>query len=83
MNFPTVELEPTTPHRVCVLHRNVPNMVSTLSGAMAAEGVNIETMVSKSRKDVACTILDVDKVPTGEASQKLAGVEGIIRVRVL
>ncbi len=83
VNFPEVVMAPTTPYRVCALHKNVQGMVSTLSAAMADEGLNIESVASKSRKDYAYTILDVDKAPSAAALEKLAAVPGILRVRAL
>lgn len=84
VNLPSVSMPRGEGYvRLCIIHRNIPNMITLLTGALSAEGVNIENMQSKSRKDYAYTILDVTgKVDSGIA-QKIEQNEGIIRARVL
>ena len=81
VNFPTVEVARTTDTRICVLHKNIPNMLTQISGVVSAAGINIETMVNKSKKDNAYTILDVEGDPDGDALAKIQAIEGVIRVR--
>ena len=58
-------------------------MISTVSAAMAAKGINIENIISKSKKDYAYTMLDVVGDVSDATLQHLYEVEGIIRVRVI
>ena len=44
VNFPRVPLGPVVGSRLCVLHRNIPNMLSQISGLVSAEGINIARM---------------------------------------
>lgn len=81
VNFPTVEVPRTTERRICVLHKNVPNMLSQISGVVSATGINIETMVNKSKKDNAYTVLDVEGDPDEAALEKIRAIDGVIRVR--
>lgn len=81
VNFPTVEVPRTTERRICVLHKNVPNMLSQISGVVSAAGINIETMVNKSKKDNAYTVLDVEGDPDEAALEKILAIDGVIRVR--
>ncbi|MDD5897125.1 MAG: 3-phosphoglycerate dehydrogenase family protein [Clostridia bacterium] len=83
VNFPDVQMERTTPYRVCALHKNVQGMVSSLSAALADAGVNIETVASKSRKDYACTLLDVAAQPSSETLETIRAVPGMLRVRLI
>ncbi|MCL2487040.1 MAG: 3-phosphoglycerate dehydrogenase family protein [Oscillospiraceae bacterium] len=69
--------------RVCVLHRNIPNVLTKLSGFLTAQGLNIENMLSKSKKDYSYTVLDFDGNLTDETVAALAGVTGVIRVRTI
>ena len=84
VNLPTVVMPRGEGYdRLCIIHRNIPNMITLLTGALSAQGVNIESMQSQSRKDYAYTILDVSgKVEPG-ISEKLEENEGIVRARVL
>ncbi len=83
VNFPNVTMERSGAVRLCVIHRNIPNMISTVSAAMAAKGINIENIISKSKKDFAYTMLDVVGDVSDATLQHLYEVEGIIRVRVI
>lgn len=83
VNFPAVSMPRDGNVRVCIIHRNIPNMINLLSGVLAGAGVNIENMQSKSRKEYAYTILDVTgkmDLATAEAIEKN---DGIIKVRVI
>ncbi|MCR5122227.1 MAG: 3-phosphoglycerate dehydrogenase [Ruminococcus sp.] len=80
VNFPNIELPKTGDMLVCVLHKNVPALISQITTAVADKGANIENMVNKSKKDWSCTMLDV----TGEADvAAIEAIDGVVRVRVL
>ena len=57
-------------------------MITSITAAFAAKGLNIENMVNKSRGDYACTILDVANADEAVADE-LKTIEGIIKVRVI
>lgn len=83
VNIPSISMPRDNATRVCVFHKNVPNTISLLSGALAESGVNIENMQSKSRKEYAYTILDVTGVLSADAAEKLEQRSEIIKVRVI
>ena len=83
VNFPALSMARSGDTRLCVLHENIPGMLTALTGAVAAEGLNIENMTNKSRGNAAYTILDVTgEVPTAVA-EHLSAVNGVLRVRVI
>ena len=65
------------------IHKNVPSILTTVTAALSETGNNIESMDSKSRKDYAYTILDVASDVTDAAADKIAAIDGVIRVRVI
>ena len=81
VNYPEVSVPRSTETRVCVLHRNIPNMLTQISGVLAADGTNIETMTNRSKKDYAYTILDVVGDVAEASLDKILAVDGVIRVR--
>jgi len=83
VNYPDVNVARTGDVRVCVLHRNIPNMLAQISSVVSACGVNIESMTNKSRKDLAYTVLDVNGAVADDVPAKIAAIDGVIRVRVL
>ena len=80
VNFPNAELAKTGDALVCVLHKNVPALISQITTAVADKGANIENMVNKSKKDWSYTMLDVNGAADIEA---IKAIDGVVRVRVL
>ncbi|MBQ8834163.1 MAG: phosphoglycerate dehydrogenase [Oscillospiraceae bacterium] len=69
--------------RITILHRNIPNSLGRFTSAMAADNVNIDGLVNKSRGEFAYTMLDLDCHPAPEVVEHLKQVDGVIRVRVI
>lgn len=82
VNLPAVSM-PRERSRICIIHRNVPNTISSFSGVLAQCGINIENMASKSRKEFAYTILDVTGDVSANAADSIAALEEVVRVRVI
>ncbi len=84
VNYPACDMGVCkTESRVAVMHLNVPNMIGQVTGTMASAGINISDMTNKSRERYAYTMMDLDKQPDAETIQKLAAIDGILRVRVI
>ena len=83
VNYPDVNVPRAGDLRICVLHRNIPNMLAQISSVVSACGVNIASMTNKSRKDLAYTLLDVEGTVCDDVADKIAAIDGVIRVRVL
>jgi D-3-phosphoglycerate dehydrogenase len=81
VNFPNVSMPMSGDKRVCVLHANIPNIITQITAAIGETGANIENMTNKSKGDNAYTIVDV----TGNVDvvAKLSAIDGIYRVRVI
>ena len=80
VNFPNAELVKTGNALVCVLHKNIPALISQITAAVSAKGANIENLVNKSKKDWAYTMLDV----TGDIdADTISAIDGVVKVRVL
>lgn len=84
VNLPNVSMpRENDAKRVCIIHQNIPNMISTLTGVLANIGVNIENMQSKSKKEYAYTILDVTGNVNDDTVKAINDNDGIIFVRVI
>lgn len=83
VNFPNLSMALSADKRVCVLHANVPTILSQITGILSETGVNIENMTNKSKGDNAYTVVDVTGDVAAETVAKLSAVEGIVRVRVI
>ncbi len=86
VNYPACDPGPLPEEgsRVCVLHENVPNMLSQITIAFGEANVNIGNMVNKARGEYAYTCLDLDqKMPYDAVKKQLGNIGGVRRVRVL
>lgn len=83
VNMPSVSMPRDRSIRICILHRNIPNTISRLSGALADNGINIENMQSKSKRDYAYTILDVTGDIKANTAANIEQLPEIIRVRII
>ena len=83
VNYPDVQVPRSGDTRICVLHKNIPNMLAQISAVVSADGVNIEAMTNKSRKDFAYTVLDIIGEAKDSFTKDILAIEGVIRVRVL
>ncbi len=84
VNFPSVSLPwANGTYRVCVLHRNVPNILSHITSMISAEGINIENMANGSKGDYAYTIVETLALPSEQVLSKIAENDDILRVRAL
>lgn len=82
-NYPNCPMGKPTAPRIAILHRNVPNVIGTITNLLSTEGLNIENMNNQSRGAYAYTVLDVSTRPSDELIEKLSQVENHYRVRLL
>ena len=83
VNFPAVDMPMTTGTRVCVLHANVPAILSQITTVLSDEGINIENLTNKSKGDNAYTVLDITGEVTCDAVSKIEAIADVYRVRVI
>ncbi len=70
-----------TEARVAILHRNIPNMISQIASFFGKNGLNIESLHSKSKGDYEYTLLDLDAQMPHDTVERLKEIEGVLRVR--
>ncbi len=83
VNLPEITLPRSGKYRICIIHKNVPNMITAITGIVATNDINIENMLNKSRGDYAYTMLDVSDVDSEHIIAKLEEIDGVIRARVI
>ena len=86
VNFPTVEMSFNSPYRFTIIHKNVPNMLGLISSGIANLGINIDTMINKSRDDYAYTLIDIaetDEKKIASVAEKIQDSDKIIYVRTI
>ncbi|MBQ7847001.1 MAG: phosphoglycerate dehydrogenase [Clostridia bacterium] len=83
VNMPQISMPRSSEKRICVIHKNIPNTLTAITGIIAKDGVNIENMLNKSKGDYAYTMLDVAPTDYDTVCDEIKAVNGVIRVRVI
>lgn len=83
VNYPDTFMPHVGDARICVMHKNIPNVLSAVSSAVSAENINIENMLNRSKRDYAYTIVEINGDVPQSIIDKLNSIESIINVRVI
>lgn len=82
VNLPNASMD-ATGTKVCVIHKNVPSLISAITKAVGDKGLNIENMVNASKRDFAYSMMDVIGDVTDDVLNEIKAIDGIIRVRAI
>lgn len=83
VNMPNCALPRQGKSRVTVFHRNVKNMLGSITSIIGGEGVNISNMLSRAKGDFAYLMLDLDEELSTDALARISALNDVIRVRAL
>ena len=83
VNFPNISMPRSGDIRICVIHKNIPNMLTSITSAVAKDNVNIENLLNKSRGELAYTMMDVQRCDVEAVKEHITSLEGVISVRVI
>lgn len=83
VNFPNCRLSRLSVPRIAMLHKNVPNVISSITMVLSEEALNIENMVNVSRGGYAYTVVDVGRAPSQRLIDKLGQLDTMFRARLL
>jgi len=85
VNYPTANMgafdDSSAVCRVCVLNRNIPAMLTKITGIL--KNVNISDLINKSKGDYAYNIIDVDSEVDESELLRSLNFDGIISVRII
>lgn len=82
VNLPNISMPKSGEKRICIIHKNVPNMLTAITTIVAKDNVNIENLLNKSKGDIAYTMLDVNECDD-TINEHLSAIDGVIRVRII
>ncbi|MDR1606700.1 MAG: phosphoglycerate dehydrogenase [Streptococcaceae bacterium] len=86
INFPNVKQALTTPFRITLINRNVPNIVARISTRVSDAGINISNIINRSKGDYAYTLIDLDEADLTRVQALAADfetAENIVKVRII
>jgi D-3-phosphoglycerate dehydrogenase len=81
VNYPNVSMV-AAGTKVCVMHKNVPSVIASITTVLGNAGLNIDNMANSSKKDYAYTILDVAGEVKSDVIDRINEISGVIRTRV-
>ena len=81
VNFPNVSLERSTPHRLVIITKNEPGMISKITDSIASLDLNIAEMSNKSRDEIAVNLIDLEHEASDELVSQLKSIEHVLKVR--
>lgn len=82
VNFPNASMN-AVGTKVCVIHKNVPALIASMTSAVGNAGLNIENMFNASKKNFAYTMMDIIGDVDEKLTDSIKAIDGIIRVRVI
>ena len=81
VNFPSVGLPHSENPRVCIMNKNVPNMLTQITSVFSAQNINIEHLANGSKGEIAYTIVETNVEVGEDILNKLRAIEGVFGVR--
>ncbi|MDY3280925.1 phosphoglycerate dehydrogenase [Dysosmobacter sp.] len=83
VNLPSVSQERSGVMRLCLIHRNIPAMLASITSLLSKDGANVENLSNKSLGNYAYTIVDLGSVVDDSVIRDVENLSGVIRTRVL
>ncbi|MBR1532120.1 MAG: phosphoglycerate dehydrogenase [Eubacterium sp.] len=83
VNMPAVSMAKSGSVRITVIHKNQPNMISTITDTISKDGVNIASFEDKNRGEIAYSIIDCDTDVSTSVVTDIEAIDGVIKVRVI
>ena len=83
VNLPDVYLDRSGAQRLCVLHKNIPAMLASITALLSRDGVNVENLSNKSKGDYAYTLVDLGAKVEPAVLEELRTLPNVIRVRAI
>jgi len=84
VKFPTIKMRKQADQfRLTVAHDNVPDVISSITNAIAQADINIVDMLNKSLNDAAYTLIDTETVLADSVKNEIEAIEGVLNVRCL
>lgn len=83
VNLPAVSQERSGVMRLCVIHRNIPAMLASITSLLSKDGANVENLSNKSMGNYAYTIVDLGTSVDEGVVEDVKALSGVIRVRTI
>ncbi len=83
VNFPRCVQARESKVRLCIINKNVPNILASISKLFADHNLNIENMVNRARGEYAYTLIDTNNEIREDIIERIEAIDAIINLRVI
>jgi len=83
VNLPDTSLSRMGVCRLCVIHRNVPRMITRILDFISDRNINVEHMINRPRGEYAYTMVDLGEAIGEEIADSIRAMSDVLRVRVI
>ena len=83
VNLPDTSLSRMGVCRLCVIHRNVPRMLTRILDFISERNINVEHMINKPRGEYAYTLIDLGESIGADIAESILAMDNVLRVRVI
>jgi len=83
VNYPQIKMSRNGGTRITFTNKNVPKILGSVLSVLADANLNVVDMVNKSREDIAYNIIDVEGNIDDSIKSSIAGVDGVVSVRII
>lgn len=83
VNFPRCVQARESKVRLCIINKNVPNILASISKLFADHNLNIENMVNRARGEYAYTLIDTNNEIREDIVERIEAIDAVINLRVI
>ena len=83
VNFPDVKLAISSPHRLTITNKNVPNIIGQFTSVLGNSGINIDDLSHKVLNEIGYTILNVDKPLSEAVLSEILKIDGVMKINLI
>jgi len=83
VNLPDTSLSRMGVCRLCVIHRNVPRMITSILDFISDRNINVEHMINRPRGEYAYTMVDLGETIGEDIADSIRSMSDVLRVRVI
>jgi D-3-phosphoglycerate dehydrogenase len=83
VNFPDLTNPRGGDQSICIMHKNIPNILAQMSASLSEAGLNIENLSNRSKKSMAYSVFEISGLCPETVIDKLHTIEGTVKVRVI
>lgn len=83
VNYPDAVIPASEFNRICIFHKNIPNVLAQITAVLSEQNINVENLVNRSKKDNAYTLVEFSGNANEGIYNAIKNVESVVRITVI